>query len=969
MKNPHANLFHRSALCIALGLSLATAAYAQSNTTGAVAGHAAPGDSITIENTNTGFSRTLTAGTDGGYRFSSLPTGQYTITRKGADGSSATRTASVSVGTAANVDFVAAGGALDTVTVVGTGINPIDVTSVESSTILTEETLDRLPVARDVTSVSLLAPGTTLGDSAFGNLASFGGATVGENAFYLNGFNITNFNNGLGSSTVPFEFISEQQVKTGGYGAEFGRATGGVVNIVSKRGSNEWRFGANAYWEPESLQENPPDVYRRDGALMLFNSKDQVDRTRANVYAGGPIVKDRLFFFALGEFRKSKGEQYGLTTYSDQEADNPFYALKLDWFISDDHLLEYTGFRDHNEAVSRDFNYTQATDTVGASIGTFTNITGGDTHILKYTGYLTDNFTLSALYGRGQLENTTSGGSADDCPFIIDRRSGTSIRRGCAVQQLAQALDDERTAYRIDAEWQLGDHLLRFGYDNEERTSEFNQRSSGGAVYVLFPNATVQRRTIRNVGNFETISRAYYLEDNWQATDNLRLSLGLRNEYFDNKNVDGTSFIEVKNQWAPRLGFSWDVYGDSTFKVFGNAGRYHLPVVNNTNIRLAGGEYFVDDFFELDGVNADFTPVLGEFIRTNVVSNGVAKDVRTIVDNDIDPMYQDEFILGFQKQFGDNWSFGVRAIMRDLKSTMEDIAIDQALTRYVEQNGIGTPLMDCDGDGTGDTIDCNYFVLANPNQPISLYYDIDHDGDLDPIELTAAQLGFPDSKRKYQALEFFWERGWRDDWFLQGSYTYAKSRGNNEGFVRSDNGQNDAGLTTNFDQPGLLDGGYGYLPNDRRHTLKLFGAYKVAEDWMVSGNFLLQSGRPRNCFGQHPTDLSAYQYGSESFYCDLTDNGTYDPVLYSRGSLGRTPWIRSLDLGVEYRPAWAGDRFAVKVDVFNVLNTHKATEVREIGELDGAADFGGPVIQDPTFGLPTTFQQPRGVRLSVSYDW
>lgn len=81
--------------------------------------------------------------------------------------------------------------------------------------------------------------------------------------------------------------------------------------------------------------------------------------------------------------------------------------------------------------------------------------------------------------------------------------------------------------------------------------------------------------------------RAFYLEDRWQLNDAMLLTLGLRNESFKNYNSDGDIDIEQKNQWAPRLGFSWDVLGDASLKVFANAGRYHLAVPNNVAVRGA----------------------------------------------------------------------------------------------------------------------------------------------------------------------------------------------------------------------------------------------------------------------------------------------------------------------------------------------------------------------------------------------
>ena len=122
--------------------------------------------------------------------------------------------------------------------------------SVESTTILTAEQIAKIPVARDTTDVALLAPGTVRGDAAFGNLASFGGASVAENQYYVNGFNITNSFRSLNFAQVPFEAIAEQQIKTGGYGAEFGRSLGGVVNQITKRGTNEFHAGGNIFYTP-----------------------------------------------------------------------------------------------------------------------------------------------------------------------------------------------------------------------------------------------------------------------------------------------------------------------------------------------------------------------------------------------------------------------------------------------------------------------------------------------------------------------------------------------------------------------------------------------------------------------------------------------------------------------------------------------------------------------------------------------
>ena len=605
----------RSALAAALGLCFVGGVQAQTNTAGAVTGQATAGDTITVSNSSTGFSRTITVDSSGSYRFSQLPTGQYQVSRNGG----APRTVTVNVGTASNVDFASGGNAttLDTVTVFGSSaVNPIDVSSVESTTILTEQQIDRLPVARDATNVALLAPGTVRGDSRFGNLASFGGASVAENVYYVNGFNVTNIVTGTAFNQLPFEALAEQQVKTGGYGAEFGRSLGGAINMVTKRGTNEFKFGGNVIYSPGSLDSGDRFVYDpdRDGTYTVERGAE-TDSLIYNLYAGGPIVKDRLFFFALYQGEKTEvDDRYeGGSSYTDRKS--PQGLIKLDWNITDNHLLEFTAFRDTQETNSVYYQREAGDTTIGGGdfLGTGQTTTGGDNYVLRWTGYLTDNLTLSALVGRGEYSRGNVDSQSESCPVVVDARNSAVVGpfpvAGCWVSSTIGNADagDIREAWRIDGEWSLGDHLIRFGVDREEFKTVDGSVYSGEGYWRYVnttPGATltnggivpdgvtevVRFRYFANGGNFVTKNQAWYIEDSWQVTDNFMAYLGIRNESFTNLNSLGGAFIDVKDTWAPRLGFSWDVNGDSSFKVFGNAGRYYIPVYANTNVRLAGAE-------------------------------------------------------------------------------------------------------------------------------------------------------------------------------------------------------------------------------------------------------------------------------------------------------------------------------------------------------------------------------------------
>ncbi len=947
---------------------------------------------VEVHNPDIGIRRDTRVADNGRFRIAGLPGGKYSATLLRNGEAVARAGALVSAGVGAQVSFEPppAGwrrlSEVEEIVVTAAAIAPIDFSQVEAVTVFNEAVVDDIPVPRSITNVALLAPGTTLGDQSFsdsgsenrfdGDLASFGGASVAENAFYINGFNITNFRTGTGFAQVPFEFMREFQVKTGGYGAEFGRSTGGVVNTNTKRGTNVWEGGINAYYEPDALRQDSPSTRLPDGSFKVDNRRDQAMDSNVNLWGGGAILQDRLFLFGLLNFRQKEGFQDDLIRTQRRESSEPFYGLKLDWNITDTHLFEFTAFSDERDTDYISFDDDPDSPTRGQRVGTQVQKRGGQNMIARYTAQFGD-FSLSALYGNGKI-NLTGVGDRDDCPLAIDRRSGSSEFIGCWVGSgLISRARDERTAWRIDGEWELpgfaGDHVIRFGADLEDNESFDESQYTGGIYYryiLAEPGSTlnggtvpadvedvVRIRFLDRGGTFTTKSTALYVEDTWTVNDRLTLYLGLRNETFDNRNALDQSFIKVSNQPAPRLGLSWDIEGKARSRLFANLGRYYLPVAANTNVRLAGAEFFTQAYYQCgpDGAAescaynpADGTPTNqgSEIGETNVLGDGSVPDVREILDRSIDPMYQDELIFGYQSELFDHWTAGLRFIHRDLKRSIEDVTVNHALLAYAQENGLATERLE-------DPSESNHYVLTNPGTPLTMFFDFDEDGTLERATLSPAQLGYPKATRKYNALEFFFERRQADRWFMQGSYTWSQSYGNSEGYVRSDNGQDDAGITTLFDFPGLAEGSYGFLPNDRRHKIKLYGAWTPLDEWQVGANLLVQSGRPINAFGVHPSDEGAASYGAAAFY----QNGELVP----RASRGRTPWIAQMDLSLRYRPLrFAGLSFGL--DIFNLLNFDKPTEVDETAEeATGAAD--------PGYKLPTRFQAPRSMRLSAEWQF
>jgi len=950
-------------------LASGTSVYAQ-QTTGALYGKVAGGSAVIAENTATGYKRSVTASSDGTYRIGSLPPGPYKVTYTDSSGAQ-TKDADVAIGSST---LVGNSGVLELEKFVvgGLSVNPVDFSSTESVSVFNEKQIDLLPIARNPTSVALLAPGTTLGDTAFGNLASFGGASVAENAYFVNGFNISNFRNGLDPATVPFEFYSQFEVKTGAYSAEFGRSTGGVISASTKSGSNEYHAGANVYFQPSGGYETAPDSYYKDAngdnQLLVYNGADKRSQLTSNVYASGPLWKNKVFFYGLYQTRDIKQDDVTSsgTQFFSQKSNDPFWGGKIDVVPFENHRLEFTIFKDQSRTTGSQYDYNMSTRKADMSVAPSLSFSdrGGKTKIYRYTGTFFEKLTVSALYGQSD-QNRTDQGSLDTTPYILDGRSGSLNYVGGNPNGTISVADDHRKAKRLDFEYSfnfLGTHRLRAGLDREDNLSNDLTKYSGNVYYRYFnipgsgrvngatvpagPNVGyVRERHYNNGGSFQVKSNAQYVEDNWTLmNDRLNLRLGLRSESFENLDSLGKTFIKVDGQKAPRIGASYDLFGDKTTKIYANYGRYHLPVASNTNVRLAGGENFTADFFVLTAVNADGTPVKGAQLGTqNILSDGSVHDRREIVDMDIKPMYQDEWVLGVQHALSKNLMLGLRFTKRSIDGTaMDDSLVNQALTAWGRANGF--PNFTFSG--------ANAYVLANPGRPIHMFWDFNGNGTLDANEeahLTTAQLGYPSAVRKYNAVELTLEKVWDGKWSAQLSYTWSQSYGNYEGWVLSDNGQTDAGLTQLFDTPDLTRNTFGALPNDRRHQFKAFGSYAVTPELSVGVNTLLSSGRPINNIGAYNDSILGSAYGSSY-------------MLVPRGSAGTTDWQFRTDLSLVYRPKWIKEHLTLSLDVFNLFNARTATEVFEQSQLDDGS-------KDYRYLAPTSWMSPRYMRMSASFEY
>ena len=991
----------RRALCMAMGMCLASMAaapvFAQS-VTGAVAGRAEAGTQVTINNPSTGLTRSVTANSDGSYRIGQLPPGQYTLST----GSGEPVTVSVSIGGTTTVNL-AGGGAVDlaAVQVIGSRvINQVDVRSTESATNIRREEIARMPVDQSLGSVALLAPGVVSSGATFGGL-TFGGSSVAENVVYINGLNVTDPYRRQGYSSVPFGFYEEFQVKTGGYSAEFGRSTGGVINAVTRSGTNEFHAGAEFTMEPNAWASSAKDHFHKDGSI------DERDRTsrdgssfyKMNVWASGALIKDRLFFFGMYEQRDSNPRDIDTIQAWYTDSNNDFWGGKLDWQINDNHLLSLLAFSDKAESDTLNYQYDWDTATRGEAQGGSYAGSGGDNWSLTYTGNFGQNFVAKAMYGVNKRSATT-GSQWDPYCSILDRDStyneifGPATRReGCAPSGNGISTRyDEREAARLDFEWTLGDHLLRFGADQEimDSTSSslfpgdgFRYRLMGmpadadaddrelpnGASVPVGVTAYLDGRYKVTGAPVSTKAQAIYIEDNWNVTPNLLLNIGVRADKFENTLASGVTFAKADfdDMISPRVGFSWDMKGDGTTKLFGNAGRYYIPLTNKLTDYFGGGTIDEHTYYVLDGWEERIDPILGtpylypiigdQLGPVNTDGNAPAPDdVRTAVARDLKQVFQDEFILGFQQALSQAWSWGVNVTYRKMTRAVEDVRIN-----HVE----GCPWY------SGD------WPILNPGEKNTLWCPdteewVTFDNSEDGYEALGSGLvmGYKRPRRTYKAVEFQLDRAWDDKWALNVSYLWSKSDGNIEGPVNSDTGYNDTSLVQYYDHPAVNER-FGPTFNDYRHQIKIRGTYKFNDTWSVGGTLSTRSGGPITAFGVvWPDDdrtaggPSEFSGGGSGWLCEsgCDDWSTRQLVYSKKGAFGRMPWVTNLGASVMW--TLPSDRIDLKArfSVYNLLN--KQTEINVHSRYEST-----PGNEMPYFGEATVWQSPRYMQLVVTWNF
>lgn len=968
-----------SAFLVVFALALASLAVAQETTTGTISGRildaqglAVPGATVTV--TGPQGARTDVTDTDGRFNLPFLTPGVYNV-RAELQGFRVTEQQNIAVSLGQRLDLnlrMEVGALTETVQVTGTS-PVIDTASTTVGAVLSSELLNRVPVGRKMTDALYLAPGVSSGGEVGKANPSIGGGSGLENQYIVDGINITNTGYGaIGSysivfgslgSGVTFDFVKEIQVKTGGYEAEFGQSSGGVVNVITKSGANSFAGSLFSYFRPEALEGNYETLNLVNGTQIAA----QKTASRVNdvgFEVGGPIMRDRIFFFGAVNPQWERDVYKSLPIFPlvslgeiNRDRRTMTYSGKVTLQASSSHRFDASFFGDPakgDEGPQRTAAFRRA-DTKGFSAIEY----GGHNQIVKYDGILSNNFLLEGAYARAQ-NKILEIPSVDEW-MVTDRTVTPNIASGGLG--FFEANDGTNQQYALKATGIFGDHQLRGGIGIEKidylqgsnrtgppiTTHDGKTTKTGAQIQILaapeVPGGKIWRVIRSNFDDFRETKQDYFnffVQDTFRAGNRLTIRPGIR--YEQQKLVGNIKEFTWDGNWAPRIGVTYDPTGAGRAKIFGNWGRFFAKIPNDLAARALSADAGVTrgDYFDAALTRPIPTGTLAAATATHYTTAGLAA---ADFDPDSKSTYLDEILFGAEFDMR-GVNLGARYIHRNFGRVLEDVGT--------------APMM-------------SYFLPQFASQLGSVEYFITNPGPNTPVIL--APPGFNVSFEKpihdYDALEFSADKRFADRWGLQASYRWSRLFGTFEGFFRNDNGQSDPAISSLYDFPtndpsyvalGRAEGfkgdirflgdlGAGPLPNDRPHQFKTYGNYSMDNGLNFGIGLNIGSGQPLTALAANPDYVSAGE---------IPETPRGEGFQTQDGFKTRTPMESALDFHADYALQFGGQRLTLLADIFNLTDMQKAVN------YDHYTQSSFPV-SNPDFGKIWRYQTPRQIRLGLRF--
>jgi outer membrane receptor protein involved in Fe transport len=964
----------RERIALALGLFiLATISLAQTN--GDISGRVtdtsgAPLPGATVQTTSPSLqgTRTTTSGPDSLYRIPAVPPGQYRVTASLAGFRTVEKAATVRLDSTASADFALEPAAAEEVSVSGNA-SVIDTTSTTTGTNYTSQVIAQLPVNRNYADIVRSNPGvsTDKGVTEGRSLAlTIYGATSAENQWIIDGVNTTNVLSGVQGKAINNEFVQEVEVKTGGYSVEYGRALGGVINVITKSGGNAFHGDGFFYYDSTGTAAEK-QFKPGDSGIAQMRVVDG-HRLDYGVDLGGFLLEDRLWFFGAYDriSLNSEVSRVQASTYVSTEdrfpldvADN-LYSGKLTWNAAASTSVVGTVFADPSNSSGaagadprQGLGAGDVNPPVSLNPSTWysSRAQGGTDYGVRVTqlfgpraiatiqgSYHKDGNALTAPDGIRYTDYTCAGGTPDHpCDFPPEPNN---IVGGYGLVGAGPASSHDGSSRKqigTGAMFYVGSHEIKVGgdymdgqtqrtrfYTGQQQVFIFNEYGQLYYEHLFFgtnPDDPVVIPTY-NPGA-RVLDYGVYLQDSWKAAPNLTVNLGLRWDGEETRTVAGETVLRFTNGWQPRVGVVWDPWSNGATKVYAFAGRFSYALPTS-----AVSIYFGNFPGRLFTYNFDPVSVVQD---PNVINHGEAlarppAPFGDLVDAGVKASSQEEVTAGVERLFGSALTVGLKGTYRSLDSTLEDR---------------------CDFEDAP----C---VLVNPGSDAK--YASGNAPTCNGINHQCSPTGpaTPEAKRYYRGIELLARESIGTILWLQASYIYSSLRGNYDGGVNEGvYGQTSPGVNTDFDYPALWHDGYGTLALDRTNRFRFDGYWVTPWRLSVAMQAFAETGAPLNQMG---------------FF-----NGAYGPLVFlvPRGSAGRLPTLWGTNLMLSYPIAIDSATVTLQASLFNVFNKQIAVDTDQSWTISPPAGYPANIYDpnqpqnNPYYGSVSRRSDPRLFRAAV----
>lgn len=730
-----------------------------------------PGVTITIASpAMIGGPKVAVTEADGTYTFLSLAPGEYTV-RAELDGFATVEQEAVPVRLDRNTQLaitLSLASLAEQITV--TGEAPVvDPEQVTIGQVYQQQYLEKAAVGannRDYLDVI----GTAAGVVGTGNVNVFG-STGSENVYLVDGVSTTDPVTATFGTNFNYDAIQEISFLTGGFDAEYGGATGGIVNLLTKSGGNDFHGTFDMRYRDSGFNENG-DHFDKD--------ENDVNFIKPAATLGGPVMEDKLWFFASYEDIDTERTPTGSVLTRKFEGQN--YIGKLTWQANQS--WQVVGKYSSDPAEIFAGNASRFIRPEAAPL----QEQGGDHYGATVTGALGTDAILDFSYGVNRQELNSFPASGDlDTPGVTDDATGISSVNHTNAQFSKRDRDELKGSYTRFVDALGGNHEFKVGLEFQDLAFETANNTTGGAEYVDRGGAPrlLFVTPVSAAQNFTGDGVSAFVQDAWSLGKGLTLRLGVR---YDEVTFDDNEGQEVAtlDKVQPRLGFAWDALGNATTIVRGYWGRFMHPnaltLPSFARTQFTPTELYISctRFF---GTRAACANTLGVVIDDPLGKdpNGFGLfDVLTTAPNQVadnlSAMYADSWSIGVERQLGNRTSVELSYVEKDTKDIFEDTC----------NGNVSSP-------GASDA--CDFYVMAN-----------------------IAGL-----RRNYEAIILRAETRAFTWLHLNASYTYSKSRGNI-------GGTQNAG--TDFDIfPIHFENRYGNLGDDQRHRVKLNGFVDLPLDF------------------------------------------------------------------------------------------------------------------------------------------